>query len=116
MHTQNWHGDSTDIDKDLYYRCTAFNCNEVFKSYEQQLDHRLNHDELYCRFCCKFCPTRLKTAEHERICPENQDRYVEVVIAEPKEKPKQKGKKATVSKGKGKAAVSKDKPAVFSGK
>ena len=67
MHTQNWHMDSTDVDKDLYYWCTAFNCHEVFKSYEQQLDHRLDHDELYCRFCRKFFPTHLKTGQHERI-------------------------------------------------
>lgn len=97
MHSRNWHGhEDNDVDQDLYYHCTAFNCYEVFKNYEEQLDHRLSHDELYCRFCCKFVTTRLRTGEHERVCPENEEGYRQ---DEPPKK-KSKGKKAAASKQK----------------
>ena len=87
-----------DIDKDLYYHCTAMNCTEVFRSYEDQLDHHLNHAELYCCFCCKFTMSRLQTFEHQLKCSHNVDRIQEVVIDEAEEKQKRKQKKSVCFK------------------
>ena len=53
MHIEKYHETSLNhVDCSIYYPCNA--CREVFGTYDEQLQHRIEHYELYCFTCKKF--------------------------------------------------------------
>ncbi|MCG8624228.1 MAG: hypothetical protein MJE68_19815, partial [Proteobacteria bacterium] len=50
------------------YICNVNKCYLFFSSYEQQLDHRMCHQELYCKYCNQFIGSIKKVRDHIISC------------------------------------------------
>ena len=72
MHNDNHH---KTIDREMlkHYRRRSYICNVnkcylFFSSYEQQLDHRMCHPELYCKYCNQFIGSIKQVRDHIISC------------------------------------------------
>ena len=93
MHYSVKESHKDDVDKNLYYRCTALECRSIFLMYEEQLEHRLSHSELFCTFCGKFQYSHWHYKAHAKECPQGPDqqgKYVTNKESRKKMNPKQK--------------------------
>ena len=70
VHIQLYSNEELEVElvKVKSYPCTLRNCNSFFAMYGTQLDHRLCHPELYCKFCKQFLGSSHLLANHMVAC------------------------------------------------